>query len=121
MANINVTWTPLPSTVSDVDSYEVYVCDLSAHITSEADAQARLDTIHAAADADKAATITAQGLAVVETGLAVTSSSLSEPYSTVDGPVTGQGTYHFVIAAKNQGGYKVGNGDGTAVKGIEIS
>lgn len=114
MANINLSWS-VPTNTDDIDSYEVYVCNLTAHIADEADAQARLDAIHAAADADKAATITAQGLAVVETGLAKTATAITTPYSTETGPVTGAGTYHFVVAAKNQGGYKVGNGDGSAV------
>ena len=111
MANINITWNN-PADTSDIESYEVYHCDLVNHITDEAGFQTALDAVHGGA------TPTSQNLVVVETGLANTATSISSAYST---NTTGAGTYHFVVAAKNQGGYKVGNGDGTAVYQLPVS
>ena len=111
MANINITWTN-PVDVSDIDSYEVYHCDLVNHKTTEAEFQTALDAIHGGA------TVASQDLVLVESGLATTATAISNAYST---DTTGAGTYHFVVAAKNQGGYKVGNGDGTAVYSLTVS
>lgn len=98
MANINVTWSTNPTDTSDIDSYEVYVCDATAtgHFIDAAGLQAKLDLIH---DGQTAAS---QGLVLVESITDLTATSISSAYST-----PGTGTYHFGIAAKNQGGFKV--------------
>lgn len=113
MANINISWTN-PADVSDIDSYEVYHCDLVNHITTEAGFQTALDEVHGGA------TPASQNLVLVESGLATTATTISSAtgYST---DTTGAGTYHFVVAAKNQGGYKVGNGDGTAITSLTVN
>lgn len=110
MANINISWTN-PADVSDIDSYEVYHCDLVNHITTEAGFQTALDAVHGGA------TPASQNLVLVESGLATTATAISSAYST---DTTGAGDYHFVVAAKNQGGYKVGNGDGSAVYHLNV-
>lgn len=112
MANINVSWTALANTVTDVDSLEVYVCDLTNHFTDEADFQARLDNVHGGSS------VASQNMTLVEGGLAFTASQITDPYDTT---ATGPGTYHFGVAAKNAGGYKVGNGDGGAIASIVVN
>lgn len=100
MANINVQWDTNPTVTSDIDSYEVYVCDATAngHFTTAAELQAKLDLIHGGQ------TAVSQGLVLVESITDLTAKSISSAYSTPSA-----GTYHFGVAAKNQGGFKVEN------------
>ena len=101
MANINITWTPLAGSVTDVTSVEVWRCDDSSK-TTEAHFQAELDG-------------TPSAITLVEGSLAFDSSSVTSP------DVQNAGTYYYCVAAKNSGGYKVGNGDGTAVASVVVS
>ena len=100
MANINVSWTPVTG-ATDIDSYEVFVCDATAtgHFTTAAALQTKLDAVHAATD--KAAEMTAQGLVLIESIADLTKTAITNPYE------ASTGSYHFGIASKNQGGYKV--------------
>ncbi|HAT53209.1 MAG TPA: hypothetical protein DCS80_08140 [Betaproteobacteria bacterium] len=99
MANINISWTTIPADTSDIETYEVYVCDATAngHFTTAAQLQTKLDAIQGGATAG------AQGLELVESITDLTALSTSSPK-----PLT-TGSYHFGIAAKNQGGFKVLN------------
>ena len=104
MANINLTWTPVTGS-TDIDSYEVYVCDgtSSGHFANAAALQTKLDAIHGGA------TASSQGLELIESITDLTATSTAHS-------ITGTGSavnYHFGIAAKNQGGFKVE--DDTAV------
>lgn len=101
MANINITWTALAGSVTDVDSVEVWRCDDSSK-SSENDFQSELDG-------------SKSGISLVEAGLDFDSSSVTSPDSVTTG------TYYYCVAAKNAGGYKVGSGDGTAVASIVVS
>lgn len=114
MANINISWTDNPADVSDIDSYEVYVCDATptGHFGTAAALQTKLDAIHAATD--KAAETAAQGLVLVESITDLTAKTISSPYA-----APGTGTYHFGVAAKNQGGFKVQ--DDTSVDSVVVS
>lgn len=111
MANINVSWTTNPTTTSDIDSYEVYVCDATSngHFTTAAQLQAKLDLIHGGAS-----TANSLGLVKVDTITNVAATSITSPYT-----APGTGTYHFGIAAKNQGGFKVE--DDNAVTALVVS
>ena len=95
MANINVTWTTNPTTTSDIDSYEVYVCDGSSHFTTAAQLQTKLDAIHGGA------TASSQGLDLIESITDLTKTAIPTAHT------LSAGSYHFGIAAKNQGGFKV--------------
>jgi len=104
MANINVTWTPVTGS-TDIDSYEVYVCDgtSSGHFANAAALQTKLDAIQGGAS------VSSQGLELIESITDLTATSTAHS-------ITGTGSsvnYHFGIAAKNQGGFKVE--DDTAV------
>jgi len=106
MANINVTWTPVTGS-TDIDSYEVYVCDgtSAGHFADAAALQTKLDAIHGGA------TASSQGLDLIESVTDLAATSITTAHS-----ITGTGSavnYHFGIAAKNQGGFKVQ--DDTAV------
>tara|TARA_B100000963_G_C22523670_1_gene624257 strand:- start:505 stop:810 length:306 start_codon:yes stop_codon:yes gene_type:complete len=101
MANINITWTALAGTVTDVTSVEVWRCD-DLSKTTEQDFQDELDG-------------TPSAITLVENGLDFDSSSVTSP------DVQNAGTYYYCVAAKNSGGYKVGNGDGTAVAFVTVS
>jgi len=100
MANINISWTTIPADTSDIASYEVYVCDATAngHFTTAAQLQTKLDAIQGGAT-----TAAAQGLELVESITDLTALSTSSPKTLTTG------SYHFGIAAKNQGGFKVLN------------
>jgi len=102
MANINVTWTPVTGS-TDIDSYEVYVCDgtSAGHFANAAALQTKLDAIHGGA------TASSQGLDLIESVTDLTATSTAHS-------ITGTGSavnYHFGIAAKNQGGFKVQDDD----------
>ena len=103
MANINVSWSTNPADTSDIDSYEVYVCDATptGHFGTATALQAKLDAIHAATD--PAAETAAQGLVLVKSITDLTAKSIAPDVYSTPGP----GTYHFGVAAKNQGGFKV--------------
>lgn len=103
MANINITWTN-PLDVSDIDTYEVYVCDLNDHKTTDAQFQTALDQIFAGTS-----TVPAENLVLVEDNIAKTRNSISSWSGSA-----GVGNHHFAIAAKNSGGYKVGDGTSAA-------
>jgi hypothetical protein len=109
MADINVTFTPVTGS-SDIDSYEVYVCDATSngHFTDAASLQTKLDAIHGGA------TVGSQGLVKVETIANLGATSITSPYT-----APGSGSYHFGVAAKNQGGFKVE--DDTAVTQLIVS
>ena len=109
MANINVSWTTNPADTSDIDSYEVYVCDATAtgHFTTAAELQTKLDAIQGGQ------TPASQGLVLVESITDLTAKTISNPYST-----PADGTYHFGVAAKNQGGFKVE--DNTSVGSVVV-
>lgn len=96
MADINVTFTPVTGS-SDIDSYEVYVCDATAsgHFTTAAALQAKLDNIHGGQS------VASQGLAHIESITNLAATSITSPHT------LSAGSYHFGIAAKNQGGFKV--------------
>ena len=51
MANINISWTTIPADTSDIETYEVYVCDATAngHFTTAAQLQTKLDAIQGGA------------------------------------------------------------------------
>ena len=100
MANINVTWTTNPVDTSDIASYEVYVCDGSpaGHFTTDAEFQTKLDAIHGGA------TVASQGLDLIESITDLNATSITAPHT------LSAGSYHFGIASKNQGGFKVGDG-----------
>ena len=110
MANINISWTDNPADVSDIDSYEVYVCDATptGHFADAAALQAKLDEIHGGQ------TAASQGLVLVESITDLTKKTISSPYAT-----PGDGTYHFGVAARNQGGFKVQ--DDSSVDSVLIS
>lgn len=112
MANINVTWTPVTGS-TDIDSYEVFVCDgtSAGHFSDAAALQTKLDAIHGGA------TASSQGLELVESVTDLTKNSITSAHTIVGtgSPVN----YHFGIAAKNQGGFKVQ--DDTAVKMLPVS
>jgi hypothetical protein len=97
MADINVTWTTNPTTTSDIDSYEVYVCDSTSngHFTDAAALQTKLDTIHGGASA------LSQGLILIESITDLTKTAITTAHT------LSAGNWHFGIAAKNQGGFKV--------------
>lgn len=97
MADINVTWTTNPTTTSDIDSYEVYVCDSTSngHFTTAAQLQTKLDAIHGGA------TASSQGLDLIESITDLTKTAIPTAHT------LSAGSYHFGIAAKNQGGFKV--------------
>jgi hypothetical protein len=106
MANINVTWTN-PTDTSDISSYEVYVCDGSSHFTTAAAFQTKLDAIYGGA------TVTSQGLDLIESIDDTTKTAITSLHS------LSSGSYHFGIASKNQGGYKVE--DDNAVFALVVS
>ena len=113
MANINVTWTTNPTDTSDIDSYEVFVCDGTAtgHFATAAALQTKLDAIQGGA------TAASQGLELIESITDLTAKSITSSH-----PITGTGSavnYHFGIAAKNQGGFKVE--DDTAVFELPVT
>ena len=114
MANINISWTPVTG-ATDIDSYEVFVCDGTAtgHFATGAALQTKLEAVHAATD--KAAEIAAQGLVLIESIADLTRQTASHTIAGTGSPVN----YHFGIAAKNQGGYKVQ--DDTSVFPLSIS
>lgn len=116
MANINVSWTPLANTVTDVDSIEVYRCD-DASKTSESDFQTALDSYFSDSITN---TLASLNLVAVATGLGATSSTIT-PADSVSPTV--DTTYYYCVVAKNQGGYKVGNGSGDegAVDSIPVT
>ena len=99
MANINISWTTNPADTSDITSYEVYVCDATAngHFTTAAQLQTKLDAIQGGSSAG------AQGLELIESITDLTALSTTSPKTLTTG------SYHFGIAAKNQGGFKVLN------------
>ena len=102
MANINVSWTALPSDPGDIDSLEVFRCDGVNHIDNEAGFQTALDSYHGGA------TLASLNLVEVATGLAWDAANIGSTPHTIAG--TGSDvTYHFCVAAKNAGGYKVGS------------
>jgi len=101
MANINVTWTPLTVDPGDIDSLEVYRCDGVNHLTTEAEFQTALDEVSGGA------TLASQNLVEVATGLAWNAENIG-PAHTIAGTGS-EVNYHFCVAAKNQGGYKVGS------------
>ena len=109
MANINVTWSTNPTDTSDIASYEVYVCDgtSAGHFTTAAELQTKLDAIHGGADA------ASQGLDLIESITDLTAKSITSPH-----PLSA-GSYHFGIASKNQGGFKVQ--DDAAVFALVVS
>lgn len=109
MANINVTWTTNPTDTSDIDSYEVYVCDgtPTGHFGTAAALQTKLDAIHGGADA------ASQGLVLIESITDLTATSITSPHT------LSAGSYHFGIASKNQGGFKVQDDD--AVFALPVS
>ena len=114
MANINVSWTALANSVTDVDSIEVYRCDDASKITED-HFQTALDSYFADSSANPLSSL---NLVEVETGLGAFSSTLTSPdvvTPTVDT------TYYYCVVAKNQGGYKVGNGDDGAVDSILVT
>ena len=94
MANINVTWTN-PADTSDIASYEVYVCNGSAHFTTAAAFQTKLDAIYGGA------TASSQGLDLIESITDLTKTAITAAHT------LSTGSYHFGIASKNQGGFKV--------------
>lgn len=98
MANININWNN-PTDTGDIDTYEVYVCDLANHKTTDAEFQTALDLIFTGQ------TVPSQNLVLVEAGIAKTRTSITSWSGS-----TGSGTHHFAIAAKNSGGYTVGDG-----------
>ena len=114
MANINISWTPVTG-ATDIDSYEVFVCDGTAtgHFATGAALQTKLEAVHAAAD--KAAEMATQGLELIESVTDLTRSTASHTIAGTGSPVS----YHFGIAAKNQGGYTVQ--DDTSVFPLSIS
>ena len=97
MANINVSWTTNPTVTSDIASYEVYVCDATAggHFTDAAGLQTKLDNIHGGA------TASSQGLDLIESITDLTKTAITTAHT------LSAGSYHFGVAAKNQGGFKV--------------
>ena len=101
MANINVTWNTNPTDTSDIDSYEVFVCDGTAtgHFTTAAALQTKLDAIQGGA------TAASQGLELIESITDLTAKSITSPHT------LSAGSYHFGIASKNQGGFKVQDDD----------
>lgn len=105
MANINVSWTPLANTVTDVDSIEVYRCD-DLSKTTESEFQTALDSYFSDSSTNDLASL---NLVEVETGLGATSQTLTSADSVSPQVTT---TYYYCVVAKNQGGYKVGNGSG---------
>lgn len=116
MANINISWTPVTG-ATDIDSYEVFVCDGTAtgHFATGAALQTKLQAVHDAADANKATEMAAQGLVLIESITDLNRSTASHTIAGTGSPVN----YHFGIAAKNQGGYKVQ--DDTSVFPLSIS
>jgi len=106
MANINISWTALAGSVTDVESIEVW---RSTSVTTEAGFEASLND-------------TKSGLTSVATGLSATSDGGVDESGIPDTDVT-TGTYYYCVAAKNDGGYTVGNGAaaGEAVATITIS
>jgi len=116
MANINISWTK-PTDVSDTDSYELFVCDgtPAGHFNTGAALQTKLQAVHDAADADKATEMAAQGLVLIESITDLDREAASHTIAGTGSPVS----YHFGIASKNQGGYKVQ--DDTSVFPLSIS
>lgn len=110
MATINVTWTPVTGS-TDINSYEVYVCDgtSAGHFSDAAALQTKLNAIHGGA------TASSQGLELIESVTDLARSTASHTIVGTGSPVN----YHFGIAAKNQGGFKVQ--DDTAVKMLPVS
>lgn len=106
MANINITWTALAGSVTDVDSIEVW---RSTTVTTEEAFESALNDTKA-------------GLTSVATGLSPTSDGGTDEAGIPDENVPAN-TYYYCVAAKNQGGYTVGNGTdaGVAVASITIS
>ena len=98
MANIKLTWD-VPGDVSDIDTFEVYVCDTNVHKTTDAEFQTSLDAIHAGTS-----TVGGENLVLVQDGIATNVDEILSWTTSMTG------MHHFVIAAKNQGGYKVGDG-----------
>ena len=98
MANIKLTWD-VPADVSDIDTFEVYVCDTLNHKTTDAEFQTSLDAIHAGTS-----TVGGENLVLVQDNIATNVTEIASWTTTMTG------MHHFVIAAKNQGGYKVGDG-----------
>jgi hypothetical protein len=98
MANIKLTWD-VPTDVSDIDTFEVYVCDTVNHKTTDAEFQTSLDAIHAGTS-----TIGGENLVLVQDNIATNVAKIDSWTTSMTG------MHHFVIAAKNQGGYKVGDG-----------
>ena len=109
MADINITFTPVTGS-TDIDSYEVYVCDgnPSGHFTTAAELQTKLDAIHGGQ------TVASQGLAHIESITNLSATSINSAYN-----LSSPGSYHFGIASKNQGGFKVE--DNTAVTQLTVS
>lgn len=109
MANINISWTTNPTDTSDIDTYEVYVCDATAngHFTTAAQLQTKLDAIQGGSNAG------AQNLELVESIIDLAALSTSSPKTLTTG------SYHFGIAAKNQGGFKVLNN--TSVTALAVA
>ena len=98
MANINVTLA-VPTDVSDIDTFEVYVCYTVNHKTTDAEFQTSLDAIHAGTS-----TVGGENLVLVQDNIATNVTEIASWTTSMTG------MHHFVIAAKNQGGYKVGDG-----------
>ena len=107
MAEIQLSWTKLPDSTSDVDSIEVWRCD-DGSVSTESQFQTELD---------KSSPV---GISSVFTGLAYNSSAPSsndivDPSSTT--------TYNYAVVARNAYGYKVGAStpDGTAISSVEVT
>lgn len=109
MADINITFTPVTGS-TDINSYEVYVCDAtsSGHFTTAAQLQTKLDAIHGGQS------VASQGLAHIESITNLSATSITSAYT-----LSSPGNYHFGIASKNQGGFKVEND--TAVTQLTVS
>ena len=111
MANIKLNWTN-PTDVSDIDTFEVYVCDTNVHKTTDAEFQTSLDAIHAGTS-----TVGGENLVLVQDNIATNVDEILSWTTSMTG------NHHFVIAAKNQGGYKVGDGSSasSAVFALPVS
>jgi len=103
MANINVSWTALANTVTDVDSLEVYK---SSTLSNEAAFKTALDAYFSDPSSNPLDTSFGTGLTQVATGLAYNASNLG---TTPDTVAAGTGDVYYCVAAKNAGGYKIGS------------
>ena len=108
MAKINISWTTNPVDTTDIDSYEVYVCDATAsgHFTTADQLQTKLNAIQGGSNA------AAEGLELIER-TSVTALSTTSPKELA------AGSYHFGVAAKNAGGFKVH--DDTSVEALVVT